>query len=423
MGLDILDYHLQHHLRKYIRRAGDEHFKQLKNVLFCGQTISPTAGAVYLLANGENKSRYYGHTHCQNPWCCPVCSALLMEKYREKIALAIEVLHKEYFGFMVTFTIPHFKFMSWRETMDILYDTHAYFRLKNFNKKSGHAYHDFNKSYPVKHSVKVCEFTWNRKNGAHPHFHSIWWIPRDKFDNDGILALEEELSNFWLKTAKRKMIEYWKKHNLHYDILREGETLEDLAERVFLGAEMSKVTKSQSALFISKQDGKIIEVVNSDYISGWGSDREMTGNYRKEATCKSSMTPHQILQAAEHDPKMEAEYIKFCLAVTQKPVKHRVRFSNSGITKLINDYRKTLNEVQTEHLEKKSTWEVVTYFDENEWFLLCDLDDEYAPVLANILWFAAHRRDLLADYLSSLGIEVHTCKHRRQKEIEALICA
>jgi len=420
---DILDYHLQRHLRTLIRKAGDDVFKQLKNVLFCGQTISPTVGAVFLLADGQGHSKYHGHTHCQNPWCCPVCSAIVMEKYREKIALAIEVLHKNYFGFMVTFTIPHFRFMSWRETMDILYETHDYFRLKSFNKKSGHSYHEFNKLYPVEHSVKVCEFTWSRRNGAHPHFHAIWWIPRDKFNNDEILRWEEELGDFWVKTAKRKMIAYWKKHNLHYDILREGETLEDLADRVFLGVGMSKVTESQSALYISKHDGKITEVVSSDYIAGWGSDSELTGNYRREATCKSSMTPYQILQASEHDPKMAEEYMKFCLAVTQKPVHHRVRFSNSGITKMVNDYRKTLTEVKTERLEKKSTWEVVTYFDEDEWFLLCDLDDEYAPVLANILWFAAHRRDLLADYLQSLGLTIHEHKHRRQREVEQEFCA
>lgn len=416
---DVLDYQAQHYLRKYIRSLEGEDYKQLKSILFCNQSVSPAVGAIFLMADDKEHSKFYGHNTCKNPFCCPVCSSVVMEHYRERISAAIDILKPTHFGFMVTFTMPHLAFMGWRESMDILYEAHSYFRMKSFKKGCGHTFHEFTKLYPVEHNVKVCEFTWSKKNGAHPHFHCIWWIPRDKFDNDNILNWEQDISDFWLKTLKRKAFQYWKKHNLHSDILRENEPLENLANRLFVGSDRAKDNGLNCAFKISRdKDGSIKEVENGDYIAGWGADNELTGNYRKTASHEGHMTPYEMLVASFHDKELRDEYIKFCLAVTKKPVHHRVRFSFTGISKRIDLYLKEKIQRETESLEKKSTWEVVTYFDENEWFLLCDLDDEYAPVLANILWFAAHRRDLLADYLKSLGLIFHSDKHRRQSEVE-----
>lgn len=413
---DILDYQAQHYLRKYIRRLSGEQYRQLKSVLYCNENVNPAVGAVFVMANSDEQAHYHGHLTCKNTWCCPVCSALMMSHYRERIDAAIGILKPTHFGFMVTFTIPHLGFMGWRESLDILYDAHAYFRLKSFKKGCGHAYHEFNKLYPVEHSVKAGEFTWSKKNGAHPHFHAIWWIPRDKFSNDDIVNWEDELGAFWLKTVKRKAIEYWRKHNLHANILKSGETLEDLADRVFAGSDRCY---KQLAFYMSKdENGNLIEAVSGDYIAGWGTDCELTGNRRKEASHEGHMTPHQMLVASYSDKELQREYIDFCLAVTQKPVRHRVRFSQSGIVKRIDVYLKEQSQRESKILQKKSEWEVVTYFDENEWYALCDLDDSGAPVLANILWFAAHRRDLLADYLQSLGFEMHTGRHRRQCDVE-----
>lgn len=417
---DILDYQAQHYLRKYIRRLEGDDYKQLKSILYCNQSVAPQIGAVFLLGDDKNHSMFHGHTTCKNPFCCPVCSSMMMEHYRERINAAIQILKPTHFGFMTTFTMPHYGFMGWRETMDILYEAHDYFRRKSFSKRCGHAYQDFNKLYPVEHSVKVCEFTWSKKNGAHPHFHCLWWIPRDKFDNDEILKWESELDSFWLKTLKRVAIRYWKQHNLH---INGRESLEHLAHRLFFTSDQVKYAGGTIAFKISAKDGQIIEAVNGDYISGWGADNEMTGNYRKEASHEGHMTPYQMLVESFHDKELRDEYIKFCLAVTQKPVHHRVRFSTGkGLCKRIDAFLKEQKQRETKSLQKKSKWEVVTYFDENEWYLLCDLDDSMAPILSNILWYAAHRRDLLAEYLNSLGLEIHSNKHRSQSDIEKKYC-
>lgn len=409
---DILDYQAQHYLRKYIRRLHGDDYKQLKSILYCNQAVAPNVGAVYLLHDHEEHSMFYGRVTCKNPFCCPVCSSLVMEKYRERINAAIQVLKRTHFGFMVTLTMPHLGFMSWRETMDILYDAYNYFSKRQQSRGHGHALHEFHQEYPIDHNVRVCEFTWSKKNGAHPHFHAIWWIPRDKFDNDGILAFENKLDTFWLKTLKRKAIQYWQKNNLHTNLLRENETLQDLANRLFRESDQIKYVGANVAFKISTDGaGHILEAANGDYISGWGADNELTGNYRKTATYEGHMTPYQILQASFHDDLLIQVYLDYCLAVTRKPVHHRVHFSHTGIGKMIDAFLREQSLRETKSNVKKKRWEVVTYFDEDEWSQLCDLDDWVAPILANILWFGAYRRDLLSDYLKSLGID-HTRRRR-----------
>lgn len=414
---EILDYQAQHHLRSYIRKAGLH--KELKNLLYCGQSITPRTGVVYVMADDEGHAHFHGAAFCKNPFCCPVCSAKMMEKYRERIAAAIKIMKPTHFGMLVTFALPHMGFMTWRETMDILYEAHTYFRKRSFTRSHGHDMHEFHKLYPVEHNVKVSEFTWSKKNGAHPHFHCIWWIPRDKFDNKAILDWELRLDAFWLKTTKRITLAYWKKNNLHQDILCEGETLERLLERLYNNSRNAQERGDNYGLYFSKdKDGNLLEAENGDYIAGWGADNELTGNYQKKASHEGHMTPYQILLAAQHDKELRQVYLDYCLAVTRKPVHHRVRFSFTGISKLIDAYLKEERVRESERLEKKSSWEVVTYFDEEQWYTLCDLDDLYAPILSNILWFAAYRRDLLVDYLRSLGVQYNFERHRRQHEVE-----
>lgn len=411
---DILDYHAQHHLRKIIKQANLD--RRLKNLYLCGQSVSAEVGVVYLMSDGEH-AHYHGHTTCKNPFACPVCSAKMMEKYRERINAAIKILKPTHFGFMVTLSVPHFNYMGWRETMDILYETHEYFRKRSYKRGHGHALDSFSKEFPIQHFVRAAEFTWSKKNGAHPHFHAIWWIPRDKFNNDEILKWEAKLDEFWIKTAKRKTLEYWKKNDLHSKLLKEGETLEDLVERLYARCHYAQERGKNYGLYFSKdKDGNLIEAATGDYIAGWGTDNELTGNYQKKASHEGHMTPYEILQASEDDKSLVGVYLDYCLAVTRKPVHHRVRFSFTGISKMIDAYLKEERVRETSRLEKKSTWEVVTYFDETEWYNLCDLDED-APVLSNILWLAIHARHLLAEYLASLGISIHEIPEHRYRQV------
>ena len=411
---DILDYHVQHHLRRYISKLPANQQYQLRNIKSCGQSLMKLPAytpGVSVLSDGEN-GKFFGQTHCQNAFCCPVCSARIMEKVRSKIASGIEMFKADgYFGFMVSFAIPHLKFMSCRETTDILFETWTRFRTKNYTK-SWHVYQEFCKEVPIAHWVRVTEYTYGQ-NGWHPHFHAIFWTKRE--NRDKILKWQYSLNQFWLKMAKGVTLRYWQKNNLH-----QGEDLVALADRLykFAGEENYSL-----GLCISQKDGKVAESNSSDYLTGWGADREVTANVRKEASHDGHYTPYQILTMAENDVKYEKLYIEFCLAVTRKPVHHRYNFSKTGIVKAIEDYQ-SVHGYESVVIQKKRTWEVIAFFNEEQWSeLLCF--NESAPVLSNILYLAGKHTDLLFEYLESLGFKRRDCLPRpyNVRIVKSYFCA
>ncbi len=403
---DVLDYQSQHYLRRYIRKLPDWQQSQLKNLLYCGQSVNKLVGGVYLLANDKGEVKYHGHTHCKNPFCCPTCTALIMEEYRSKIASAIEALHEQYFGFMFTLTIPHWRFMGCRETMEILRNTWKFFRMKSFKRSHGHVYHDFNQAVPIAHHVKVMEHTWGKDNGWHPHYHGIMWTTRGK--EYQVLDWEEKLDAYWIKAAKRETLKYWKKHSLHQKVLREGETYEQLLDRLYDQSKKARDYKFVQGLRFSRDSrGQLKEVQTGSYICGWGADNEVTGNIGRKASHNGHYTPYQILLESQTNPDMEKLYIDFCLDVTKKPVFHRVDFSQTGLVSLIKEWRK-LHPVSSQVIQKKirgddtlKNWKVIAFFDAIDWYELSCLDREY-PVFATILLIAKQRREILLEYLQSL---------------------
>lgn len=403
---NVLDYQAQHHLRRFIRKLPMERQKQLKSLLYCGQSVNKTVGGVYLIASDKGEVRYHGHNYCKNTFCCPTCTAIMMQKYRAKIASAIDMLYKDNFGFMFTLTIPHWKFMSCRETMEILRNTWNYFRKKSFNKE-WHPYQLFDKEVPIVHHVKVLEHTWGKENGWHPHYHGIMWTPRGK--EHRVLDWEERLDKFWIKTAKRETLKYWKKYQLHQKVLEKGETYEQLVERMYDLSKSARDGKIVQGLVFSRDSrGQLREVHTGDYLCGWGADNEVTGNIGRKASHNGHYTPYQILLEAQTNPEMEKLYMEFCLDVTKKPVFHRVDFSQTGLCAMIKEWRKT-NPIRSDILQKKiggveddsKNWKVLAFFSAEDWYELSCQDREQ-PILASILYVAKCRREILLEFLQHL---------------------
>ena len=400
--MSIIDYHLQHVLRRLIDNEPSETRHQLRNIAKCGQRlIPPGIGAlpvVAVLRSSDNQSALFGHVHCKNPFCCPACTAKIMEGYRAKIASAIDMQEASgEWGFMATFTIPHFSSMTCRETTDILYKTWQYFKLKlkHTDRKTNweHPYYSFIKATGVNSWVRVCEYTYGKANGWHPHFHCIFWVPKKNFDS--VLDWEEKLCDFWLSTARRIAIKYWKDNHLH-----ESQDLETFANLLF-----ARTRDWRGALQFSRDlNGKLLKATSANYMTGWTADRELTGNIRKEASHKNHYTPYQILEKAEFDKQWARVYIDFCLAVTRKPVHHRLNFSKNGICKRLAEWQKT-HPTESTSLVKKNTWEAVTFFYADDWSKIYS-ENRRAPVIANILYLAQNpeHEDLLFDYIKSLGI-------------------
>lgn len=413
---DILDYHLQHRLRRFISRLPEEQQNKLKSLHLCNKYIRPNRDAVYLLASDNGHARFYGQNTCKNPFACPVCSAKMMEHYRSRISTAIAILRPQWFGFMAAFTIPHLQFMSCRETMDILRETWTYCR-QTFNRKHGHTFDEWKKATGLKHIVKVMEHTWSRRAGWHPHYHMILWVPRGKELEAG--DWEEKLNEFWLRTAKKKTLKYWQKHKLHTFLLDNGGTYEAVLDRMFNARD-----KQKGVHFSRDERGNLREVDSSDYLCGWGADSELTGNVRKEASHEGHMTPYQILSAAKDNSMLEKVYIDFCLATSGV---HRVDFSQTGLVKMIVAYQKEHGK-QSALLQKKRQdtgtpiqWRVVAFFDKVQWYELCCLDRD-APVLENILFLASKHIYLLGDYLSSLNIYPEKVPHDYEEVCELFKC-
>lgn len=392
----IQDYHSQHWLKSFIKTLPYNEQVQLRNLKLCNSKIVQPGHPVFLLSNGS-KAKFHGQATCKNTFACPCCSARIASKYAKKIADALDLLKKDYYAVMVTFTVPHLKFMSCKETTDILYKVwQDAFNNKTApirKNKSGymHAINEFWKETEIKYMVRAAEYTWGQ-NGWHPHFHCIFWFPRSKVDL--FYSYQKAVSDRWWHCCKRQTLKYWKQFDLHSKF-----NLDDLAYYLF------DTSKNFAVKFST------YECTSSNYLTGWTSDKELTGNIHKSATWEGHYTPYQILDRARHgDKEMAQLYREFMLNVTRKPVHHRFTFS-TGLHKKITEYQNTKN--YKEIIKKKETaakWEVLWWFEKDEWNLLNDLNYN-SPILSNILWLAVHKPKLLEDFLAFYGITMPKTRH------------
>lgn len=405
MNQEILDSTLHSYLHGLIDKLPANQALQLKSLAKCGSKIAPQKGLpqnVYLISNGKN-AKFVGQAMCKNTWACPVCSAYMMSKYASEIATAIEMKRAEgEMAFMVTFSVPHLRFMTCRQVTDILYKTYEYFRRtakqKNYRRKSdgslglrqGTVSKQFFDEFGIRDFVNVCEYTWG-VNGWHPHFHMLMWTKKENADK--IMEWEDKLNEFWMQTARRIT-------QKSLECCFTDDFAADYVNRLY--------NKSEKAggIHISNDNGKVRESLTSDYIAGWGADKELTGNRRKEASHEGHYTPYQILERAYYgDAEMEKLYIEFCLQVTRKPVHHRVIWSKTGFKCRINNFAQS--EKAREYLKKKESenreWKVVCYFTYEQWKEICYFD-RFTPVKANILFMAIHAPDVLDRYLENFSI-------------------
>lgn len=370
------DYHLQHMLQKYM--FDNELYPVAKSIALCGKGVIPVIGhkaGVFVMSNGE-KADYFGHTHCGNAWACPVCERKLMEVYSREIGMAIDALKEQgQWAFMLTLTIPHTSGMSAEESIEILYDSWKAFTIHG--NKTGKTYKNdpfakFCEEFNCKHRVRVGEFTYG-KAGWHPHFHCLFWVDKDKFHK--ILQWEKVLYDRWLAIVRRCTLKIW--NRMH------PEKKADNQSRINIM--YSKLDKGAKALYISKCDNKPIIQQSSQYLCGWGANRELTGNYQRKASHKGHMTPYQMLCAAYEtdDEDVRNRLLKlYCeyMAAVRKKRHARINFSvRSGIKKIIADY-----EIHTESTQNTQQWRCVYFFDKETWSEICYLN-KTVPVKAAIL--------------------------------------
>lgn len=396
-------YHAQSWLKRKIATLPYAQRLILHGINNCSHNVIRQDGAipaVYLLSNGSD-SKFFGHITCKNTWCCPVCTARVMEKRRMRIAAALDALADKLFAFSMTFTIPHLKFQSCHEVTDILYETWKRFNnCKSASKRQEDAnvkpVKDFFKQNKIVHFVKVAEYTYGQ-NGWHPHLHCIFWTEYKNRDN--LIKFQSQLQNSWNNFFRSVAQNYWKKHNLDRDISKFMNII-DRAECL---------QTSQSVNFSVNSDGSIMQTKSSAYVSGWAGDNETTGNYLKKASHNGHYTPFQILELAENGNEAMGDlYIEFCLEVCAH-VHQRTAFSK-GLKHIIDLHLQTVG--AKKYIKKKATqkenWRVLCWFTSEQWRNLC-FKNLHAPVLSNILFLASKKEwlPILFDYLHAEIGEVY----------------
>lgn len=405
----ISDYSLQNYLKKKLQETKYcKAAKELHSVLFCAVRLirAPMhVPGVFVIAN-DVSAKIWGVQHCKSSWACPVCSAKRMSKEASRIATAIDALNAQgKKAFMLTLAIPHVRKFSCEQAFEILQLSWKRF---SHNAKSKTAtkfdvFAQFANDVNCEHRIRVCEFTWG-KNGWHPHYHCLFFVDSDKLQTVG--KWQESLANEWLRIVKMMTARVIKRDNL---FTSPTEWLDKFYQNI--------TEKPIDACYISRDDnGNVREAKSSQYICGWGADKELTGNIRKLASHRGHFTPHQILEKAwkldrqgkfDLADKWFSLYIDYALTTKGK---YRVRFSLK-LSKIINQWRQT--EKYIEALKKKAieektntgVWRTVCWFNELQWYKIC-LSSLLPEILARARLPNAF--DKIADFLLEHQIDIRT---------------
>ena len=445
MNEEISNSRLATKLKKYLNSHGNLK-NQLQNLYYCGRKIIQTLGsepAIFLLANENNDIRVFGNATCHSAWACPTCTAKVMAQKGTDIACMIDLqakwFHKN--AFMLTFTIPHTSNMSCEETFTILCKTWRHFiragnghkskktyvlkrdhdneqkgKHKGITGKKGETrtyyngndpYGNFRVELDIKFTLKVYEFTWG-ENSWHPHIHALFWTDAKNFKDNSITKHIKKLNNRWWHCAKyctEKLFGKEYAENLYTDWRKEH----------------SSVTLS------TDKDGLPRVQCSSHYISGWSGNTELTkgtSNFKKAAN--GHLTPFQIIEKTETDPenweKWMKLYIEYALATKAK---RRVEWSKPkgvsiSIKALINKWKKTNDYIQVfkkKVSDKDHKWRMVYWFSEKQWSEICWLNTTTPHQVITEILIRAVNKQLLEEYLQSLGIPLTTRKHNREEHI------
>lgn len=400
LGNEVSDYRAQRTVQNRGRQLLNLADRVLlKSLLQCGKrTIAvDNQKAVGLVAN-KKTARFVGLNSCKSAWCCPVCTARQMAKYASKIGSAIDALKEQGLAAaMITFTVPHTSGFTCEQTTEILYNCWKAFTVHG-NKIQGSAKNDifsnFMVSFNSKHRVRVCEYTWGKK-GWHPHFHCLFWFPKNRIQE--ILEWEERLNQRWLELCKRYTI---RQLLIGYPETQRKTVRAQVETRINIMYQKMDA-KNSSGVYISKsKDGKVIVQQSSNYICGWGANREVTGNVRNKATNSGHYSWQQILENAIQNDLKPAEGARkkevsegsgtepdwwklfFEYAKATRKYRHaRINFSvHSGLNAIIAAYQKTegykniVKKNTTSLRETYGVWKMVCWFTVAQWNAICNND-------------------------------------------------
>lgn len=385
-------------LQKKLNSDAGTAFK-FKNITKCLKIVCRKQPGVLIESNSET-AKFTGLAHCGNSWLCPCCSAKVMAKQAKYIASALDVAKSQgLVAFMATFTIGHNYWLTADEVVSALYESWklAYVCCATSKSKlNSDPFYLFLKNCQVKHYIKVCEINFSYKKGWHPHFHVLFFVPKDKISE--CLKYEVALGERWQEVCKMKLKQQIKKRT-------ENQLQEEYIDNIY-----DKKDPSSVGVFFSKnQKNQIIIQKSSSYITGWDLKSEITGStYKTETKSKSSITIPDLLERALKDDDEYAwrKFLELANAVYKK--RARISWSHSKLKaqafEHLDEYEETFKKNSTQEV-KKQPLKPVGFIPYRAWLKISRMNN-FEDISFLILQFAKYSNgfDLICELLQSYDL-------------------
>ena len=251
-------------------------------------------GRIDLVVSEKGNARFSGVAHSNNMRLDPVDAQKISYKRRLEIQRALQWGYDNGFiPVMMTLTIFH----DW--TWDALIKLIAVLR-KSYGDLFGHKIGEkLKKAIGFQYRIFRMEETLDEKNGWHPHYHIVLFVPKD---NLKILSdLEPKLKARWQKLVQKHYVKFVGKE------IPES-YLPALYEHGLMISRYSKDVKDKRGRVIHKQ-GELYQVDDSKYLAKimgcdsaemYGGDKEMS-----ESMQKDSMSPFDLLRGEPTAEKVD----------------------------------------------------------------------------------------------------------------------
>lgn len=242
--------------------------------------LPSSGGEVDLVVSESGKGRVAGIVRSHSIWLDPVDSPKELYKYRLRIDDCIAWAYaNDFVPIMVTFTIFHrwhdlksllsvlkkswssmfsgSKWRCWAESLGL----HDYIRRLEITINDGDV------------DLETGELGWN--SGFHPHFHAIWFVPKDK------LELLSDMESEWRKVWSKCVQKHFKKEF--------GEEIDSSYLPAFEehGLWFSRYSKGKDKGKLRHvKDGKYLaKIMGYDSHEVYGGDTELTNTTLKDSKC------------------------------------------------------------------------------------------------------------------------------------------
>ena len=372
MKNDYIDNQRQIRLQKLIANASIMRRIKFKVLGLCNtlpiSSVDGVGVGVSKHADGHAHSAFLGLAKCNNPWCCPICSAVIIRHKREQLTSIITRLKREknLVPIMVTFTIPHNVTQSAKSVYNRLRDVRRYAKngIRYFLRKNGF-------TDGAQYSFQSTECKYSNHHGWHFHMHNLYWVKADRADDFMTDAVEAELTEIWTAAQTRQ---------------GEYEYNQSVADQAYFHTTAKPVHISRH----------VIE----------------NGNYLAKEMCKKTNGSHYSVDPIElidsENPEDTEKFFEFAEAVARTR-----RFSQSkGLLRFADDEATLKKNAQTACGIVETS--VVCTFTYSQWFDLLH-SDESGEHRINILNIAPEGFDAIFFYCQEHNLPLPTRWERKPR--------